>query len=92
MERTVTSIRFFLLSLALSLSCLSPSRAYAQEKGALMGISITNVYDAFGKERKGLQQDFGFSCIVDYNGTIVLFDSGTDAKVFEQNVKSLKIN
>ncbi len=92
MERTVNSIRLFLLSVALSLSCLSPSRAYAQEKGALMGISITNVYDAFGKERKGLQQDFGFSCIVDYNGTIVLFDSGTDAKVFEQNVKSLKIN
>lgn len=92
MARMVSCIRLFLLSFALSLSCLYPNRISAQDKEALMGISITNVYDAFGKEKNGLQQDFGFSCIVDYHGTIVLFDSGTDAKVFEQNVKSLKIN
>jgi len=55
-------------------------------------ISLTNVYDAFGKAQQGLKQDFGFSCVVQYNGKLILFDSGTDARIFEKNVKALNID
>lgn len=43
-------------------------------------------------QRAGLKQDFGFSCVVNYNGKTILFDSGTDAKIFESNLKALKID
>lgn len=55
-------------------------------------ITLTNVYDAFGKDIAGLNQDFGFSCVVQYNGKMILFDSGTDARKFERNLKALKID
>ncbi len=64
----------------------------AQTKPVSSGVVVTNVYDAFGKENKGLQQDFGFSCVVNYHGKMVLFDSGTDIKVFERSIKTLKID
>lgn len=55
-------------------------------------VKLTNAYDAFGKENKSLTQDFGFSCIVEYKGKTILFDAGTNTKLFEQNIKSLKID
>lgn len=54
--------------------------------------SITNLYDAFGKERPGVAFDFGFSCIINYNGTIILFDAGSNADTFARNVKALGID
>jgi len=64
----------------------------AQTKPTSLGMTMTNAYDAFGKENKGLKQDFGFSCVVSYKGKMILFDSGTDAKTFESNIKALKID
>jgi 7,8-dihydropterin-6-yl-methyl-4-(beta-D-ribofuranosyl)aminobenzene 5'-phosphate synthase len=64
----------------------------AQTKQTSLGAVMTNVYDAFGKENKGLMQDFGFSAVVEYKGKTILFDAGTDARVFESNLKSLKID
>ena len=64
----------------------------AQVKTAFSGITMTNVYDAFGKDNKGLTQDFGFSCVINYKGKMILFDSGTDARIFEKNLKTLKID
>ena len=64
----------------------------AQVKTAFSGITMTNVYDAFGKDNKGLMQDFGFSCVINYKGKMILFDSGTDARIFEKNLKTLKID
>jgi len=55
-------------------------------------VKLTNLYDAFGKEIKGVKQDFGVSTVIEYNGKTILFDSGTDAKVFESNLRSLKID
>lgn len=66
--------------------------ALPQNKGASVGVALTNVYDAFGKENKGLKQDFGFSTVIDYKGKMILFDSGTDGRIFERNLKSLKID
>ena len=64
----------------------------AQTKPASLGVVLTNAYDAFGFEKKGLKHDFGFSTVVEYKGKTILFDSGTDAKVFESNLKSLKVD
>jgi 7,8-dihydropterin-6-yl-methyl-4-(beta-D-ribofuranosyl)aminobenzene 5'-phosphate synthase len=55
-------------------------------------VKLTNAYDAFGKENRSLTQDFGFSCIVEYKGKTILFDAGTNTRLFEQNIKSLKID
>src|SRR6185369_833865 len=59
---------------------------------ASLGITLTNAYDAFGRQGQGLTQDFGFSCVVRYRGKMILFDSGTDARIFERNIKALKID
>ena len=54
--------------------------------------SIINLYDAFGKNKAGLVKDFGFSAILKYNGKIILFDSGSNADIFKQNVNTLGID
>jgi 7,8-dihydropterin-6-yl-methyl-4-(beta-D-ribofuranosyl)aminobenzene 5'-phosphate synthase len=54
--------------------------------------SIINMYDAFGKKKAGLVKDFGFSAILKYNGKIILFDSGSNANIFKQNVNTLGID
>lgn len=54
--------------------------------------TIINLYDAFGEEKEGLIKDFGFSCIVRHNGKTILFDGGTNANIFKNNIEALKIN
>jgi len=53
--------------------------------------SITNLYDAFGKDTT-LMQDFGFSCITRYQGKVILFDAGSNADLFKHNVERLGID
>lgn len=50
--------------------------------------TITNLYDAFGKN-DSLTQDFGFSCILKYQGKTILFDAGSNADIFKNNVEKL---
>ena len=50
--------------------------------------SITNLYDAFGKN-DSLIQDFGFSCILKYQGKTILFDAGSHADIFKKNVEKM---
>jgi 7,8-dihydropterin-6-yl-methyl-4-(beta-D-ribofuranosyl)aminobenzene 5'-phosphate synthase len=52
-------------------------------------ISITNIYDAFGKENEKLVQSFGFSCLIKYNGKTILFDAGSNADIFKKNLAAL---
>jgi 7,8-dihydropterin-6-yl-methyl-4-(beta-D-ribofuranosyl)aminobenzene 5'-phosphate synthase len=54
--------------------------------------TIINLYDAFGEEKEGLEWDFGFSCILKYKGKTILFDSGTNADIFRNNVERLDID
>lgn len=63
-----------------------------QSPGPSSPAALTNAYDAFGAERKGLQYDFGFSTVVELNGRTILFDAGTDGRVFEANLRALKID
>lgn len=78
--------------LTIVVASASSGPSAAQPNSAPSGVTITNVYDAFGPEREGLQQDFGFSCVVSYKGKTIMFDSGTNAKIFESNLKALKID
>ena len=66
--------------------------AFGQKAGLENAVALTNVYDAFGKERRGVKQDFGFSSVIKYRGKAILFDSGTDARTFENNIKALNID
>jgi len=53
--------------------------------------SITNLYDAFGR-KPGLLKDFGFSCILQFKGKTILFDAGSNADYFRQNVETLGVD
>ncbi len=81
-----------LVALAIIVGLTVTRSSTAQTKPTLSGVAMTNVYDAFGSEKKGLRHDFGFSAVVEYRGKTILFDAGTDARVFESNLKSLKID
>lgn len=53
--------------------------------------TITNLYDAFGKDTS-LTKDFGFSCITKYQGKTILFDAGSNADIFKRNITKLGID
>ncbi len=53
--------------------------------------TITNLYDAFGKQAN-LTKDFGFSCITRYQGKTILFDAGSNADIFKMNTGVLGID
>lgn len=54
--------------------------------------TIINLYDAFGDDKEGMIKDFGFSCIIKYNGKTILFDGGTNADIFKKNVEAMNID
>jgi 7,8-dihydropterin-6-yl-methyl-4-(beta-D-ribofuranosyl)aminobenzene 5'-phosphate synthase len=83
---------FVFIALAVIIGPSVPSSTTAQTKSTSSGVVLTNAYDAFGKDIKGLKRDFGFSAVVEYRGKTILFDAGTDARVFESNLKALKID
>jgi len=75
-------------SLALSITLfLFPSlSAQAQEQKR-----ITILYDAFGAP-SALVRDWGFAALVEYGGKRILFDTGNDAAIFEQNARELHVD
>ncbi len=52
---------------------------------------ITVLYDAFGKT-PGLQKDWGYSALIEYGGKRVLFDTGNDPEILEQNARAKGID
>src|ERR1019366_3087270 len=52
---------------------------------------VTILYDAFGKDA-AMKQDWGYSVFMEYNGKRILFDTGNDPAVLEQNAKAAKID
>src|SRR5215813_10134644 len=52
---------------------------------------VTILYDAFGKSPE-LTKDWGFSALVEYEGKRILLDTGNNARIFESNVKTLKVD
>ncbi len=52
---------------------------------------ITILYDAFGKD-PALQKDWGYAALVEYGGKRILFDTGNNPDVLEQNAKAKSID
>ncbi|HET7426643.1 MAG TPA: MBL fold metallo-hydrolase [Gemmatimonadales bacterium] len=52
---------------------------------------VTILYDAFGKIA-GMKKDWGYSAFIEYNGKRILFDTGNNPTIFEQNVKAAGID
>jgi 7,8-dihydropterin-6-yl-methyl-4-(beta-D-ribofuranosyl)aminobenzene 5'-phosphate synthase len=52
---------------------------------------VTILYDSFG-EAKELTKDWGYSALVEHQGKRILFDTGNNAAIFEQNVKALGVD
>lgn len=48
---------------------------------------ITILYDAFGKDSV-MQKDWGYAALVEYNGKHILFDTGNNPAILEQNAKA----
>lgn len=80
-------IFFALLAIGGAAGCVSGAGGAPARADRLL-----NLYDAFGKEIPGTTQDWGFSCLVDYRGKRILFDSGTHADIFARNVKALGVD
>ena len=77
---------FLLLLLLTSFSKPSDKKIIEVKEG-----TITNLYDAFGKNTF-LTKDFGFSCITKYQGKTILFDAGSNADIFKNNTTKLGID
>lgn len=77
----------------LLLALATTTHAWAKEVAApAPALRMTNAYDAFGAVHAGLEQDFGFSTVLNYGGKTILFDAGTDSAIFLRNLKVLGID
>lgn len=90
MKKPSHQIHLLFLPLLLLTSFLSAPREEPILKEVKEG-TITNLYDAFGKDTS-LVKDFGFSCITNYKGKIILFDAGSNAAIFKSNIVKLGID
>lgn len=52
---------------------------------------ITVLYDAFGN-MPGMQKDWGYSALIQYAGKRILFDTGNNPDILEQNAKAKDID
>jgi len=85
------NIRFPLLIMSL-LCLLAAGCSTAQAPPEKSGLSspafrITVLYDAFGKS-SAMKKDWGYAALIEYQGKRILFDTGNDAGVLEQNAKA----
>jgi len=53
--------------------------------------AVTILYDAFGGA-PGLVRDWGFAALIEYQGKRILFDTGNNATIFDQNVRRLHVD
>jgi 7,8-dihydropterin-6-yl-methyl-4-(beta-D-ribofuranosyl)aminobenzene 5'-phosphate synthase len=72
-------LRTFLLVVLVSCGCLR-----AQNR-------VTILYDAFGN-KPAMEQDWGYSAFIEYNGKRILFDTGNDPAVLEHNAKAANVD
>jgi 7,8-dihydropterin-6-yl-methyl-4-(beta-D-ribofuranosyl)aminobenzene 5'-phosphate synthase len=60
----------------------------ARHASAIPGTAqITVLYDAFGKT-PGVQKDWGYSALIEFAGKQILFDTGNNPEILEQNAKA----
>jgi 7,8-dihydropterin-6-yl-methyl-4-(beta-D-ribofuranosyl)aminobenzene 5'-phosphate synthase len=90
--RNVIHIGLRLIILVGVLVCSMSQTAFSQSESVTHNDQILTLYDAFGPEVDGVVQDFGFSALIRYQGKLILFDAGTNAEIFAQNVKALGVD
>lgn len=73
---------FWFLSCVLGLMCLQT--AAAQNR-------VTFLNDAFG-DRPELEQDWGYSALIEFEGKRILFDTGDNIEVFRKNVEKMHVD
>ncbi len=61
-------------------------------KAAPQTYEIINLYDAFGDEPEGMTEHFGFSALIRYGDTTILFDAGTSADILTKNAAALGVD
>ncbi len=69
--------------------CLLSALVAAPQGAAQNRFTILN--DAFG-DRPGLEQDWGYSALIEFEGKRILFDTGDNIAVFRKNVEALHID
>lgn len=80
----------FLLLLGLStINALEPGLAGKGSADDAVHVSI--IYDNYQFDQN-LETDWGFACLVEYQGKQLLFDAGRKAELYKTNVKLLGIN
>jgi 7,8-dihydropterin-6-yl-methyl-4-(beta-D-ribofuranosyl)aminobenzene 5'-phosphate synthase len=52
---------------------------------------VTILNDAFGR-RADLEQDWGYSALIEFEGRRILFDTGDNAALFQKNVEKLHVD
>ena len=55
-------------------------------------VSILNLYDAFGSEGEGTTRDWGYSALIRFGETTILFDAGNNAGMLERNARALGVD
>lgn len=53
--------------------------------------SALTLFDAFSRDTT-LVKGWGYSSLIEYNGKLILFDAGSNADLFKQNIVQLGIN
>ena len=76
--------RMFRRSLLTLLLASAPLCLLAQNR-------VTILYDAFGKNT-AMQQDWGYSAFIEYNGKRILFDTGNDPAILEHNAQAAHVD
>jgi len=81
--------RLTCLLLMLGLSVLSAREPVytASKDGA---VHVTIIYDNYQVDQN-LETDWGFACLVEYQGNKMLFDAGRKAELYRKNVELLKL-
>lgn len=74
---------------------LCASSLHSQEKEQNSKATDSNyiqiLFDAFSRD-SSLTKGWGFSALIRYNGKLILFDAGSNADIFKQNVEQLGVN
>ena len=79
------------LCLLLSLSTTAAREPVFHQPGSPDGaVHVTIIYDNY-QENPGLDTDWGFACLVEYQGNKLLFDAGRRADLYRKNVERLEI-
>lgn len=72
--------------------CTAASETVSESSGKSGGsMKITIVYDN-ETDQKGLTADWGFACVIQYDGRTVLFDTGAKGDVLMQNMKVMHVD